>query len=302
MFFTKTQGVVLSFLTMVLGVLVFFYFAPTTSVVESPQAVASANQVETKIVEEKIQKKEPFIVAILGTDERKDEPSRTDTIMLVRYDMENQKATIVSIPRDSYVDIPGKHKDKINAAHAYGEIPLTIETIENLMGINIDYYAKANFEGFKEAVKVIGGIEVNAKKTIDYEGIRIEEGNQVLEGDELLMYVRFRKDSDGDFGRIERQQEVVKSLAGELLKPSNLIKLPKLMSIFSEHVETDLNLKETVSLALESKKFKSIEVDSHTLETTSDKLNGIWYEIINEEDLIQKSNLLNGIPAETTIE
>lgn len=301
MFFTRTQGIILSALTMILGVVSFLYFAPAEWFGKEPQiaTVVASSGVEgnqqVQLPVQKIENKEPFVIALLGTDQRKDETARTDTIMIIRYDMENQKASIVSIPRDSLVDLPGYHKDKVNAAHAYGGVPLTLETLEEALDIDIDYYAKVNFEGFKQAIKVLGGVEVNAKKDIDYEGIHIDAGEQVLEGDELLMYVRFRKDKDGDFGRIERQQEVMKSLVGDLLKPSNLIKLPKFMSIFKEHVDTDVDIQEIITLAMETKNFDKIVVDSHTLKTVSDKVDGIWYEIIDEEDLQAKSNLLNGL-------
>lgn len=304
MLFTKMQGLILSFLTMILGVLLALYFLPTdTWQPQQPQqTVVSAASFDKEPPVEKIKNKEPFIIALLGTDQRGDEEARTDTIMLVRYDMENKQATILSIPRDTLVTLSGYHQDKINAAHVYGGVPLTLSTIEDTMDIDIDYYAKVNFEGFKEAMAVFGGLEVDVQKEMKYENVHLTPGTQVLEGDDLLMYVRFRKDADGDFGRIKRQQEVIKKVAGQMILPSNLVKLPQYMSIFSEHVETDLNLKEMVSLAMATKEFSSIKVDSHTLKTTSQKVNGIWYELIDEYDLESMSDLLNEGPEVESIE
>lgn len=298
MFFTKAQGLILSFLTMVLGVLLAFYFLPaeTWQTQTNPAKVVSSAPFEEKPPVEKIKNKEPFIIALLGTDQRGEEAARTDTIMLVRYDMENKQATILSIPRDTLVTLTGYHQDKINAAHVYGGVPLTLSTIEDTLDIDIDYYAKVNFEGFKEAMAVFGGLEVDVQKEMKYENVHLKPGTQVLKGDDLLMYVRFRKDEDGDFGRIKRQQEVIKKVAGQMILPSNLIKLPQYMSIFAEHVETDLNLKEMASLAMATKEFSSIKVDSHTLKTTSQKVEGIWYELIDDSDLESKSKLLNEGP------
>lgn len=302
MFSVKQKSIILALLTVILVGLVFTHFQLNVSNREiPPNATASTGSVPAP-EEPKIQNKEPFIVAILGTDQRTDEPARTDTIMLVRYDMENKKATIVSLPRDSYVKIPGKHKDKINAAHAYGGVDLTIETVEELLDINVDYYAKANFEGFKEAIETLGGVKVNAKKPIRYENIYIPAGEQTLKGDDLLMYVRFRKDADGDFGRINRQQEVILSIAKDLIKPSNLIKVPKLLSIASEHVDTNLNLRELGLLALDAKDFNNIAIEQHTLKTHSKKMNGVWYELVDEEDVENKSMLLQGLSPSSTSE
>lgn len=298
MFFTKAQGLILSFLTMVLGVLLAFYFLPaeTWQTQTNPAKVVSAASFDEQPPVEKIKNKEPFIIALLGTDQRGEEAARTDTIMLVRYDMENKQATILSIPRDTLVTLTGYHQDKINAAHVYGGVPLTLSTIEDTLDIDIDYYAKVNFEGFKEAMAVFGGLEVDVQKEMKYENVHLKPGTQVLEGDDLLMYVRFRKDADGDFGRIKRQQEVIKKVAGQMILPSNLIKLPQYMSIFAEHVETDLNLKEMASLAMATKEFSSIKVDSHTLKTTSQKVEGIWYELTDDSDLESMSKLLNEGP------
>lgn len=270
--------------------------APDTAV--ATQNVGQVIEVSKEIFVQqntnKVMDKEPFIVAIFGTDAENNNISRTDTIMLVRYDMENKTAQMVSIPRDTYVDIPGHHKDKINAAHSYGEVPLAIETIENFLDIHIDYYAKANFEGFKKGMKVVGPIEIDVKKKISYGGVTINKGLQKLEGEELLTYVRFRKDSDGDFGRINRQQEVIKKSAEKLMSPATIFKLPKLLNVLSENVETDLNLKEMASLALEAKNYNDIEISNVTLKTTSFKENGIWFEKANQEHVEELSDILNG--------
>lgn len=237
---------------------------------------------------------EPMIFALLGTDERKNEPSRSDTMILVRYEPDTKKVVMISIPRDSYVSIKGHGKTKINAAHAYGEVPLALDTLETLFNVKIDNYAKINFYGFMDVVDALGGINVNAKKTITWEDIRIEKGEQTLKGRDLLLYVRFRKDADGDFGRIERQQEVVQSAIKQFLQPSTLIKLPKIISIVKENMTTDVNWKKMLDLAWDAKDFDNITFETHTLQTQSKKMNGVWYELVDEQDLNRLSLLLQG--------
>lgn len=298
----KSQVLVIVTLLLILGGIIGYAIYENNEMV-SAKTVEEDIQTPTKItpvtegvkVEKKVKNKEPFVVALLGTDERENEASRTDTIMLVRYDMETKEANMVSIPRDTKAYIEGHGIDKINAAHAYGEIPLALQTIEDLMDIKIDYYAKVNFEGFKEALNIIAPLEVDVKKKISYGGITIEKGLQELDVEELLTYVRFRKDADGDFGRIERQQEVVKLVINEMLKPKNLIKLPSIISVASEHIDTNFNWSELISLAKEATDFNSITFTSETLKTISEKENGIWYEHADTNDIYLKSNTLNGL-------
>lgn len=301
--FNSTKSQITAIIVLVLtlaGILTFGFVQAGSIEEENPiNSNTATKSIESVIQnEEKVKNKEPFIVALFGTDERGNEASRTDTIMLVRYDMENKKANIVSIPRDTKANIEGHGIDKINAAHAYGEIPLAVETIENLMDIEIDYYAKVNFEGFKDAIEIIAPLEVDVKKTLSYEGVTVKKGLQKLNAEELLTYVRFRKDTDGDFGRINRQQEVIKLIAKEMMSPKNILKLPSMLGVFREHVDTNLDWNELITLAKQAKNFSEIQITSDTLKTHSEKTNGIWYENADKEDLRLKSNLLNGIEEE----
>lgn len=294
--FLRTLSIVLGFLSILLTALLGIHFYLNVNTVTMTEAAPlQDDSTRTAPEVQKIQQKEPFIVALLGTDaEQQENVSRTDTIMLIRYDMNEKKATIVSIPRDSYVDIEGHGTDKINAAHAYGGTDLALSTIEDVMGIHIDYYAKANFKGFMEVTETLGGVKVNPLKTISYKGVTIHPGEQTLSGNELLTYVRFRKDADGDFGRINRQQEVIISATKEMVKPSNLLKIPEFVEIIRNHVKSNLNWQELMALAKEATNYEDIEIEQHTLKTQSQKMNGIWYELIDESNLEEMSNLLKG--------
>lgn len=269
--------------------------ALTTDPIRKESKSVEGVKVETP---KKIKNSEPFIVAIFGIDTRGEKNSRTDTIMLVRYDRENKDAQIVSIPRDSYVKIKGHGYDKINAAHAYGDLELAIDTIENLMDIKVDYYARADFKAFSDITEILGGVEVTVDKKMAGNGINIKAGTQVLEGTQLLDYVRFRKDSNGDFGRIERQQEVMIKLTDKILSFDSITKLPSIISTINDNVETNIDWKEFISLASDLKSMEDINIEQHTIETISDFRNEVWYEMIVEEDLEAKSALLNGFSLE----
>lgn len=242
-------------------------------------------------------------ILILGTDQRKNEIARSDTMIVAQYLHNEKKAYLVSIPRDSKITLKDKGMQKINAAYAFGGPKLAVETVEEILNIQIDGYILTNFNGFKEISEAIGGVKVNNKKTIKWgEGSKtyiIPEGEQILKGDDLLMYVRFRGDSEGDFGRVNRQQEVIKSVIQEMLNPKNIFKIPKIAQAVQNNTKTDLNLGEFLNLAWQVKDIGNIEIESFTLKTTSEKINGIWYENIDTEDLKRISDILNGVSSIT---
>ena len=236
---------------------------------------------------------EDFLLAILGTDERGTEKSRSDVIILLKYEAEENKAIVVSVPRDSKILIPGRGISKINAAHAFGDSKLQVSVLENLFKVKDVKYIHINFEGFKEIVDTLGGIEINAKKDFINDGnIYAKKGENILMGDDLLEYVRFRHDIEGDFGRIKRQQEVLLSFASSILKPDNIIKLPKTALLIAKNSDSDMNIFFMMGYLNKLKNLDSLKFEFYTLKTASEKSNGIWYEIIDEKDLELISDLL----------
>ncbi|MTI71801.1 MAG: LytR family transcriptional regulator [Firmicutes bacterium] len=250
---------------------------------------------------EKIENKEikntkndkPLILALYGTDERNTEKSRSDVLMIIKY-TPKKDLYILSIPRDSKVKIPGKWITKINAAHAYGGIKLQNETIKNLLDINIDYYLHVNFNGFIKIIDSLGGVKVNAKKDFYYndEKLIVKKGIHTLNGEKALKYVRFRHDSEGDFGRIKRQQEVILSIGKQILNPKNIFKVPSAINIVKGNVKSNIDWKLLLNTAFKIKNIDSLNIKTHTLKTYSKKENGIWYEIIKHDDLLRVKQVL----------
>jgi LCP family protein required for cell wall assembly len=183
-------------------------------------------------------------VLLLGSDTRGEEHSRTDSIMIAHYDQNTHKAKLISIMRDTFVDIPGHGKEKINAAYAFGGPELLRKTIKENFNLDVNYYAVVDFKGFSKIADIVApdGINVDVPQEMSY-GIdtTIEPGKQVLHGDKLLGYVRFRHDSLSDFGRVQRQQEVVGKLKDEALSVGTLVKLPKIMGVVGSYVDTNLD-------------------------------------------------------------
>lgn len=202
---------------------------------------------------------------LIGSDSRGEEASRADTIMIAHYNKDKKEYKITSIMRDTYVDIPGKGKNKINAAFAYGGPELLRETIKENFAIDLQYYSIIDFEGFVRLIDEAfpEGVEVNVEKRMSENiGVTLEPGVQKLGGKQLLGYVRFRQDAVGDFGRVARQQEVMKSVARELTSLQTIPKLPKLVGVVTPYVNT--NLKKTTMLFM-GKDF--LEKENRDIET-----------------------------------
>ena len=150
---------------------------------------------------------------------------RTDTIMLL-YIPPSGRAALVSIPRDSYVAIPGHNKNKINAAYAFGGPPLLVQTVEQATGVRVDGFAEIGFGGFEGVVDAVGGIEMCPEKAIKdpASNLDIPAGCQRMDGATALGYVRMRKaDPEGDFGRAKRQREMVAGLAKKAISPATVL-------------------------------------------------------------------------------
>lgn len=186
----------------------------------------------------------PVNVLLLGSDSRGEEQARTDTIMVAHYNPKTHKIKMISLMRDMLVAVPGHGQQKLNAAYTYGGPELLRETIKNHFGLDLHYYAIIDFEGFEKAVDLLvpNGLEIDVAQEMSH-GIdmTIEQGKQQLHGKELLGYVRFRHDRLSDFGRVQRQQEVMTKLKDEALGLQSVVKLPELLDLLHTYIDTNID-------------------------------------------------------------
>jgi len=183
-------------------------------------------------------------VLLLGIDTRGEEKARTDTIMIAQYDPKNETAKLVSLMRDIYVEIPGYQNYKINTAYFLGGPELLRQTILHNFGIDLHYYAIVDFKGFETLIDTLApnGIEIEVEKEMsEYIDVTLYPGVQKLNGKELLGYARFRQDAEGDFGRVRRQQKVIKTLRDELISFNGITKLPKLVGTVQPYLDTNIS-------------------------------------------------------------
>lgn len=230
----------------------------------------------------------PRVVLLIGVDARKDtEPSRSDTIMLAFLDEDSRRVDILSIPRDTYVRIPGHGSDKINAAHALGGPELLMETINTFLGTRVTKYVELDFHGFEKIVDTLGGVYIDVDKRMYYpeEGIDLKPGYQHLNGHDALSYVRFRNDPEGDITRIGRQQKFLKAMLDQALKLSTIPKIPSLVSDLSKYVKTNLTAKEMLALALFLKDVDSSMIVGHLVPGEGQYIKGISYWVADQDKL-----------------
>ncbi|NIS78819.1 MAG: hypothetical protein GTO14_00985 [Anaerolineales bacterium] len=185
-------------------------------------------------------------IILLGSDQRpKDGAFRTDTMMILMLDPDNGKATMLSIPRDLYVFIPGWRVDRINTADVRGGTQWVFDAVRYNFGIELDYWVRVNFGGFITAIDALGGIYVQVGKSLydrcgdfDYS---YSPGTQYMDGYTALCYVRMRKRTS-DFDRLRRQQEVVQAIFNRVLSLDGLSRVPDLYNQFNYLVQTNLTL------------------------------------------------------------
>lgn len=234
-------------------------------------------------------KKEPVNILLLGVDQRGKEPSRADTILVAFIDTGASQVNLLSIPRDTYANVPGVGMTKINHAHAYGGAELTMDVVEALLGVPVDQYVEVNFEGFAKIIDILGGVELEVDRRMNYppEGIDLKPGRQVLDGEDALAFVRFRGYPEGDIGRVEHQQQFLLSLADQILQARNILKLPELVGEARKNVHTNMDLPEMVSLAQSLKDMPPGSLLARTLPGEPRYIRQVSYWVPDTEKLAQ---------------
>ncbi|MFS0862087.1 LCP family protein [Fredinandcohnia sp. 179-A 10B2 NHS] len=242
-------------------------------------------------------------VLLLGVDSRGEAESRTDTIMIAQFDPKEQTAKLVSVMRDIYAEIPGYRNYKINTAYFLGGPELLRQSIKQNFDIDIQYYALIDFNGFTTVVNTLApnGIEMNVEKRMEkYLDVVLEPGKQQLNGEELLSYARFRADSEADFGRVKRQQEVVSALKDEVFSLNGISKIPKLVGTIQPYVETNLEGIEMMGVLKDFILNKPDEIETLRIPIDNSYRDaefphaGAVLEIDMETNKIALNNFLNG--------
>lgn len=198
-------------------------------------------------------------ILVLGCDKHPDnsgEESRSDTVMLVHVDRESDYLSILSLPRDLYVEIPGHGMNKLNAAYSIGGWELTEATVEQLTGVNIEKAIEIDFKAFSDLTDALGGVYVDVDRRYynqdadsSYELIKISPGYQLLNGADALDYVRFRHDNEADFGRMQRQQRYLSAMREQAMGWNLVSQFNDAVGALFDNILTSLSANEILKLA-----------------------------------------------------
>ncbi len=216
--------------------------------------------------------------------------TRTDTIILVNIDPKTRSVNALSIPRDSKVYLPKNNGvNKINAAHAIGGIDMTKETVEDTLGVHIDRYIMVHDDAVKAIVDAMGGVDIYVEKPMHYNDytaklhINFAKGNQHLNGQQAVEYLRFRHDALGDIGRTQRQQWLLRSLLTQMKHPSTITKIPDIISVAKKYVKTDMSFYEMTQYAGLAKHVDMDKIEIAMLPGAPNQKGYISYWILNPE-------------------
>lgn len=195
-------------------------------------------------------------ILLLGSDWRPNSGYRTDVLLLISVFTRQEQISLVSFPRDLWVQVPGVGEQRINITQAYGGFPLTIDTFEYNFGIHLDHYMMTNFNGFLSIIDTLGGIEINAAQNLSDRcdlsyahgaWCSVGPGVEQLDSEMALWYVRSRYTSN-DFDRTRRAQEVAEGIFKKMMSLDAVAKAPELYNLFLSSVVTDLSLGDIVAL------------------------------------------------------
>ena len=240
---------------------------------------------------------EPFYVMLIGSDRRADDESmgaRSDTNVVVRVDPANNQLTMVSIPRDTKIEIDGYGTNKFNAAYNYGGAASTIREANQLLGIEISHYAEVNFEELVALVDAVGGVDVEVESRIDDPkagDVVIEEGLQHLDGEAALTFSRTRQYVDGDLSRQANQRKLITALIDKVVSLP-VTELPGVIQSASRCVTTDLSVADIVSLAEQFKDAGDMTVYSAMVPSTTGDIDGISYVFTDEASLAKMMQIV----------
>lgn len=231
-----------------------------------------------------LKNKKSLNILLLGVDEREGDKGRSDTMILLSLNPKTNSMMMFSIPRDTYVNIPGRGMDKINHAYAFGDVELSIQTVEDAFDLPVHYYAKVNMEGFQQGIDALGGITVKNNQEFSQGGENFTKGTLQLNGEEALKYIRMRKnDPRGDLGRNERQRNVITAAMNKAANFSSITKVGDILEILGGNVQTDMDMDTMQNLF---SNYRDVRKTTKTLEIDGNgqKINSIWYYVVPDSE------------------
>lgn len=282
-------GIVAVLVIGIVGVAAKLYFDVSNSMQQTYESVERDREDRLRENDVDLSQRDSFSVLLMGIDTGdlgRVEQGRSDTMMVATISPQDNQTTVVSIGRDSYVDIVGHGtKDKINHAYAFGGPAMAMDTVEKFLDIPIDHYVSINMAGLKELVDAVGGIEVNNEITFSQDGFDFAIGRTSLNGEQALAYSRMRyEDPNGDYGRQERQRKIVEGIVKKVLSLDGITQYQTILNAVEQNMKTDMSFDDMRTLAFNYRSaFQTIKQDQ--LQGEGFMQDGISYQRVSDEEL-----------------
>lgn len=282
-------GIVAVLVIGIVGVAAKLYFDVSNSMQQTYESVERDREDRLRENDVDLSQQESFSVLLMGIDTGdlgRVEQGRSDTMMVATISPQDNQTTVVSIGRDSYVDIVGHGTtDKINHAYAFGGPAMAMNTVEKFLDIPIDHYVSINMAGLKELVDAVGGIEVDNEITFSQDGFDFAIGRTSLNGEQALAYSRMRyEDPNGDYGRQERQRKIVEGIVKKVLSLDGITQYQTILNAVEQNMKTDMSFDDMRTLAFNYRSaFQTIKQDQ--LQGEGFMQDGISYQRVSEEEL-----------------
>jgi LCP family protein required for cell wall assembly len=255
---------------------------------------------------EDAQAAQDLTILVMGTDKTASRDTlrgNTDTMLLVHLNAESHAVSVLSIPRDTRMAIPGHRTFKVNAANPWGGPELAVSTISNFLRVPIDRYLLVDLGAISQVVDALGGIDVEIPKRMAYVdrtgglSIDLSEGRQRLDGEQVESFLRFRHDGMGDIGRVSRQQALLREAMPQVLHPMNWVKFPKLWAIVQAHSNTNLSTQDVLTMASWLNRLDpATDVEVETLPGRSATIGGLSYWVADRGEARQLARRLTEPP------
>ncbi|RVU54914.1 LCP family protein [Anaerosphaera multitolerans] len=231
-----------------------------------------------------------LMLGVDNLDTSTENSSRSDTIMVVNMNLDTGKVDLISVPRDTYASIEGYKKQKINHSYNYGGPELTLNSVNNLLGTNIEYYVTVSYKFVGDIVDIIGGVDVDVPQDMVYKDewadppldIQLAKGPQTLNGNSAMQFLRYRGYANADLGRVQAQQQFVSSFLDKLKSPASILKAPMLLRSYDKNTLTNLPFSQVVKIGLNLRKLSKENISTQTLPGSPSYRNGVSYFFLDE--------------------
>jgi polyisoprenyl-teichoic acid--peptidoglycan teichoic acid transferase len=262
----------------------------TSTTTSEPGSTSTSAESTTTSTEPPVESPTGMNIVLLGADKRAEGSSevtegRSDVIILVHIDPEQNYLSMLSVPRDLRANVPGYGHHKINAAYAYGGGALVIRTIQSVLGVDLNHYIGVDLEAFKAITDELGGVYIDVDRPYADGKIVFDPGYQLLDGLHALRFVRTRHDQNIDFGRNERQQRFLAAVREQAMGWNLPLKLPGLVSAVFDNVDTDLGANDVLKLAYWATKLDGSRIKSSAITGATGSIGGSFYILPTEEEL-----------------